>query len=65
MPGRNVNTDDLLTAGDVAVLLGLVNHRAVAVYRRRYDDFPAPAFERGRVALWHRPDVEAWRDNHR
>lgn len=45
----------------VAELLGLSSHRAVSVYRGRYDDFPEPVICKGRCTLWLRSDVEAWR----
>lgn len=62
---RSVNGDvaglELVTAEEVAELLGLSSHRAVSVYRGRYDDFPEPVICKGRCTLWLRSDVEAWR----
>jgi predicted DNA-binding transcriptional regulator AlpA len=58
--GRRIDLDDLLDSSGVAVLLDLANPNAVSVYRRRYPDFPKPAFESGRCILWLRGDIEAW-----
>ncbi len=57
-----VNTDDLCDAHEVAALLGLSHATSVSGYLRRYADLPRPviALGRGRIALWLRPDVEAW-----
>lgn len=56
-----IDPADLIDAGDVAAVLGLSSRNAVSVYRRRYEDFPAPRVERGpNVLLWLRQDVEAW-----
>jgi hypothetical protein len=57
-----VNTEDLITASEVAVILGLAHHNTVSTYLRRYDDFPQPILDRsnGRVRLWLRQDIEAW-----
>jgi predicted DNA-binding transcriptional regulator AlpA len=53
---------DLLDSHEVAQALGLGSHRAVSVYRSRYDDFPTPIIEKGagRCVLWRRQDIEAW-----
>ena len=56
-----IDPDDLLSADEVAELLGLASHRAVSVYRSRYDDFPSPVVVKGRCTLWARADVEEWR----
>jgi len=55
-----VDLDDLMSAAEVAVVLGLSNYRSVHVYRSRYSDFPAPVVDKGRCLLWLRADVEAW-----
>ena len=55
-----MDTDDLLNAREVAAVLGLAHREAIATYRRRYPDFPAPVIAKGTCVLWHRPDVEAW-----
>jgi predicted DNA-binding transcriptional regulator AlpA len=57
---RRVDLDTLVDSAEVATILGLGNPRAVSVYRRRYEDFPAPVLERGRCLLWHRGEVESW-----
>lgn len=64
--GRSIDdSDDLLTADQVAQLLGLTSGRAISVYRQRFADFPTPEVARGgRVVLWLRQDVEAWRAAH-
>lgn len=60
--GRKVDVDDLIDTLGVAELLGLSHRNSVAVYRRRYADFPAPVVQLsgGRYPLWVRPDIEAW-----
>jgi predicted DNA-binding transcriptional regulator AlpA len=57
-----VNTDDLCDAHEVAALLGLSHPNSVFGYLRRYPDMPRPVVTAGRskIALWLRPDVEAW-----
>ena len=57
-----VNTDDLCDAHDVADLLGLSHPNSVFGYLRRYADMPRPVVTAGRarIALWLRPEVEAW-----
>ncbi len=59
---RKVDLEDLMDASGVATLLGLSRRTSVAVYRQRYDDFPAPVVDMGagRCLLWLRADVEAW-----
>lgn len=42
-----VEFDDLVDATEVATILGLINNRAVAVYRTRYDGFPEPVLRKG------------------
>lgn len=56
-----VDTADLLNAREVATALGLAHREAIATYRRRYSDFPAPVITKGTCVLWHRPDIEAWK----
>jgi predicted DNA-binding transcriptional regulator AlpA len=58
-----VNTEDLISATEVAQILGLSHYNTVTTYLRRYDDFPRPVVDLsgGRIRLWLRPDVEAWR----
>ena len=56
--------ETLLDSSEVALLLGLSRPSAVAVYRARYDDFPAPVVTKasGKCVLWLRADIERWRD---
>jgi hypothetical protein len=55
-----IDPDELVDAGDVAVLLGLASRSVVSVYRLRYPNFPPPAIERGQCRLWLRRDIEEW-----
>jgi predicted DNA-binding transcriptional regulator AlpA len=55
-----IDTDHLVDLAEAAALIGIDNPRGVSVYRRRYDDFPAPVIAKGRCVLWLRSDVEAW-----
>ena len=55
-----IDTEHLVDTAETAALIGLDNQRGVSVYRRRYDDFPAPVVEKGRCVLWLRQDIEAW-----
>lgn len=57
-----IDPDDLIDSRQVAEMLGLSSHRAVSVYRSRYEDFPPPVIVRseGQCILWHRPEVERW-----
>lgn len=60
--GTKVDTDDLISASEVAELLGLAQHNSVTTYLRRYDDFPRPVIDKsgGHIRLWLRWDIEAW-----
>ena len=58
--GVKVDPLDLLNATEVAALLGLAHREAIATYRRRYSDFPAPTISKGTCVLWQRQSVEAW-----
>ena len=60
-----VDTDDLIDSTDIAVMLGLADHRVVSVLRRRHHDFPAPVIAKtsGRCSLWRRADVAAWAES--
>ena len=46
-----VNTEDLLTATEVAEMLGLSHYNSVTTYLNRYESFPRPVVERsgGRI----------------
>jgi predicted DNA-binding transcriptional regulator AlpA len=58
-----VNTEDLISASEVAQILGLSHYNTVTTYLRRYEDFPRPIVDLsgGRIRLWLRQDVEAWK----
>lgn len=60
--GRDVNTDDLVSAVEVAAILGLAQSNTVTTYLHRYADFPRPVIDksRGRIRLWLRQEIEAW-----
>lgn len=60
--GRRIDTDDLLTAAEVADLLGFSRRQVVSIYVRRYERFPRPVVVKsnGRTQLWARDDVERW-----
>jgi predicted DNA-binding transcriptional regulator AlpA len=60
-----VDLEDLLNATEVAGLLGLAHREAIATYRKRYDDFPAPVLTKGTCVLWLRADIETWADGRR
>lgn len=61
--GSKVDTNDLVSASEVADLLGLAQHNSVTTYLRRYADFPQPVVDKssGHIRLWLRQDVDAWR----
>ncbi len=59
-----IDPDDLIDSAEVAAILNLENRNAVSVYRQRYNDFPAPAIEKGRCVLWARDAVVAWATDH-
>ena len=58
----HIDSADLLSAQEVADVLGLSSRGAVSVYSSRYDDFPQPLVVKGKCTLWIRSDVELWRD---
>lgn len=53
---------DLLTASEVATLLGYKNRQRVHQLAEA-PGFPEPAFERERIRLWWRDDIERWAAN--
>ena len=61
--GLKVDTADLVSAGEVADLLGLAHHNSVTTYLHRYDDFPRPVVDKssGHIRLWLRQDITDWR----
>lgn len=56
-----VSLTDLLDAKEVAAVLGLSHRNSVTTYTRKYADFPAPVFAKGRCRLWARQDIVGWR----
>jgi predicted DNA-binding transcriptional regulator AlpA len=60
--GRLVDVDDLVSATEVAEVLGLSHHNSVTTYYRRYADFPRPVVDKsnGRIRLWDEHDVRRW-----
>ncbi|WP_438492087.1 N-6 DNA methylase [Streptomyces asiaticus] len=54
----------LVTGSEIARLAG-VTRAAVSNWRRRYDDFPAPAGGGANSPLFALPDVQAWLDRQR
>lgn len=60
--GAKIDTADLVSAAEVADMLGLAQHNSVTTYLRRYSDFPRPVVEKssGHIRLWLRQDIEAW-----
>lgn len=55
-----IDPEQLVDTADIAARLGLAQAESVHNWRRRYEDFPAPAVEKGRVLLWYWPEVEHW-----
>lgn len=60
-----VDVDDLISASEVAEILGLAHYNSVTTYLNRYDDFPRPVVDKssGRIRLWLRPDVALWKSH--
>lgn len=67
VPGDDdwVRLSDLIDRTEVARLVGLNGPDGLSVYRKRYADFPSPVIEKGRTALWLRPEVQAWAERRR
>lgn len=61
--GRRIDVDDLVSAAEVAGILGLAHHNSVTTYLHRYADFPAPIVDKsnGRIRLWLREDIVRWK----
>ena len=57
-----VDTEDLIDANEVAVLLGLSHRNTVSQYLIKYPDMPRPVIDLGpkRPRLWLRPDIDYW-----
>ncbi|MGH3426365.1 MAG: helix-turn-helix transcriptional regulator [Mycobacteriales bacterium] len=60
--GTKVDSDDLVSAAEVAAILRLSHPSSVTTYLRRYPDFPNPVVElsASRVRLWRRQDIQRW-----
>jgi len=58
--GRKVDVDELVGAAEIAKRLGLRGRTAIADWRRRHPDFPAPVAHLQQGNVWSWPDVEAW-----
>ena len=63
--GRRVDVDELLSAAEVAELLGFSMRQVVSIYARRYEDFPQPVVVKsnGHTQLWAREDIEEYRSH--
>jgi predicted DNA-binding transcriptional regulator AlpA len=63
--GQKVDSDDLIGAAEVAMILRLSHPSSVTTYLRRYADFPRPVVDlsASRVRLWRRQDIELWHRN--
>lgn len=58
-----IDPADLVTANEVAEIIGLNRGSNVGVYLRRYPDFPRPVIEKGRCKhcrLWDRRAITEW-----
>lgn len=57
-----VDTQDLIDANGVAVLLGLTHRNTVSVYQKRYPEMPRPVVELagGKTLLWLRSQMVDW-----
>ena len=60
--GRNVDSDDLIDAQEVANLLGLAQRNTVSLYQRRYPEMPRPLVDlgKGRCKMWLRTEMVEW-----
>jgi predicted DNA-binding transcriptional regulator AlpA len=59
---KRVDPAALIDAHEAARILGLSRSTSIAVYRKRYEDFPLPRLDLGvgRPALWLRADIVEW-----
>ena len=57
-----IDVEDLVSASEVAEILGLAHYNSVTTYLNRYDDFPRPVIDKsnGRIRLWLRSGVVNW-----
>ena len=60
--GKKVDSDDLVAAAEVALLLRLSHPRSVTTYLNRYLDFPklVVGLSASSVRLWRQQDIERW-----
>ena len=58
-----VDTDDLVSAGQIAKRAGTVPS-AVTNWRKRHEDFPAPVWQDGKQAAFLWWQVSAWLRHH-
>ena len=63
--GKRVDIENILSAQEVAEVLGLGLRNSITVYRGRYPDFPEPLKEWPGFKVWNRPDVTRWARKHR
>lgn len=64
--GQKVDINDLISATEVAEMLGLSHHNSVSTYMKRYMDFPIPVVNKsnGRIRLWLRSEIQDWNAAH-
>ena len=58
--GREVDSELLVGAAEIAERLKLAQVQTVHLWRRRYGDFPSPIAQLRQALIWYWPDVESW-----
>lgn len=60
--GAKVDPDNLISAAEVRVILGLSQPNSVTTYVKRYANFPQPVVDlsSSRARLWRRQDIIRW-----
>ncbi len=58
--GRQVDSDDLVGAAEIAQRLGVNRSQTIHVWRRRYPDFPQPVVHLQQALVFSWAEVEAW-----
>lgn len=58
-----VNTEDLVSSSEIAILLG-VGNSAVSNWKVRYDDFPAPVVVLNGIPIYLIQDIGKWYMKH-
>jgi hypothetical protein len=58
--GRWIDTDDLVSAAQIAERLGVKQGRLIHEWRYRDLGFPDPVADLGQTLVWSWPEVEAW-----